>query len=61
MAMEALSKLKDEERGQALDRLRAELNDAIQKAYAERDEHLANYTRVRLPTMLCSSCHFTNG
>eukprot|EP01039_Chlorochromonas_danica_P008825 gene8825-9728_t len=46
-ALEALSKQKDVERETALAALRKELEDSIAKAYAERDEHLANYTKER--------------
>ncbi len=37
---------KNEEMQLALSTMKAEMQALIEKAYAERDEHLANYTRV---------------
>lgn len=45
-ALEALSKAKDEEKVQAIEALRREIQAKIDQAYAERDEHLANYSKV---------------
>lgn len=46
-ALAALEAKKEAEKSAALSNLRQELQGLVDKAYAERDEHLANYTKVR--------------
>ncbi len=50
-AISAVEQKKDAQRATALSDLRAELQGLVDRAYAERDEHLANYTKVRV--ILC--------
>lgn len=46
-ALAALEVRKDAEKTQALEALRAELNEVVQNAIAEKKEYLALYTKVR--------------